>query len=229
MFNKSDNKGFYSPISRAKIIGDEKDLIDIAHHVDKANSERPASSTGSHSFRNVTPPEEPKLGDTYPMSTVATLVVGQDGSATKNASSANITSKADRAIFLDRRRQVDVIIIGGNTARNEPYKRTPAPLIICSRGSTNPVAENPIAQLWNCSPSEAVDKARKLFGENILIEGGPKMIIDLVNSGKIDQLELSLTQATGGENIVDWQLLLTKFKNVEMKQIDDTYFYSAMN
>jgi riboflavin biosynthesis pyrimidine reductase len=130
---------------------------------------------------------------------------------------------------LDRRRQVDVIIIGGNTARNEPYKRTPAPLIICSRGSTNPVAENPIAQLWNCSPSEAVDKARKLFGENILIEGGPKMIIDLVNSGKIDQLELSLTQATGGENIVDWQLLLTKFKNVEMKQIDDTYFYSAMN
>jgi len=163
------------------------------------------------------------------MSTVATLVVGQDGSATKNASSANITSKADRAIFLDRRRQVDVIIIGGNTARNEPYKRTPAPLIICSRGSTNPVAENPIAQLWNCSPSDAVDKARKLFGENILIEGGPKMIIDLVNSGKIDQLELSLTQATGGENIVDWQLLLTKFKNVEMKQIDDTYFYSAMN
>jgi riboflavin biosynthesis pyrimidine reductase len=163
------------------------------------------------------------------MSTVATLVVGQDGSATKNASSANITSKADRAIFLDRRRQVDIIIIGGNTARNEPYKRTPVPLIICSRGSTNPVAENPIAQLWNCSPSDAVDKARKLFGERILIEGGPKMIIDLVNSGKIDQLELSLTQATGGENIVDWQLLLTKFKNVEMKQIDDTYFYSAMN
>jgi riboflavin biosynthesis pyrimidine reductase len=163
------------------------------------------------------------------MSTVATLVVGQDGSATKNASSANITSKADRAIFLDRRRQVDVIIIGGNTARNEPYKRTPAPLIICSRGSTNPVAENPIAQLWNCSPSDAVDKARKLFGENVLIEGGPKMIIDLVNSGKIDQLELSLTQATGGENIVDWHLLLTKFMNVEMKQIDDTYFYSAMN
>ena len=163
------------------------------------------------------------------MSTVATLVVGQDGSATKNSSSTNITSKADRAIFLDRRRAVDVIIIGGNTARNEPYKRTPVPLIVCSRGTTNPVAENPIAQLWNCSPSEAVDKARKLFGERILIEGGPKMITDLVYSGKIDQLELSLTQVTGGENIIDWRLLLTKFKNVEMKQIDDTYFYSADN
>jgi riboflavin biosynthesis pyrimidine reductase len=174
-------------------------------------------------------PEEPRVGDTYPMSTVATLVVGQDGSATKNSSSANITSKADRTIFLNRRRQVDVIIIGGNTARNEPYKRTPVPVIVCSRGSINPVAENPIAKLWNCSPSEAVNKARKLFGENILIEGGPQMIVDLVNSEKIDQLELSLTQVTGGENIVDWQLLLSKFKSVEMKQIDDTHFYSAFN
>jgi riboflavin biosynthesis pyrimidine reductase len=163
------------------------------------------------------------------MSTVATLVVGQDGSTTKNASSANITSQTDRAIFLNRRRGVDVIIIGGNTARNEPYKRTPAPLIVCSRGSINPVAENPIAQLWNCSPGEAVNKARELFGENILIEGGAAMIVDLVNSGKIDQLELSLTQVTGGENIVDWKLLLTKFKNVEMKQIEDTQFYSANN
>jgi dihydrofolate reductase len=130
---------------------------------------------------------------------------------------------------LNRRRQVDVIIIGGNTARNEPYKRTPVPVIVCSRGSINPAAENPIAQLWNCSPSEAVNKARKLFGENILIEGGPQMIVDLVNSEKIDQLELSLTQVTGGENIVDWQLLLSKFKSVEMKQIDDTHFYSAFN
>jgi riboflavin biosynthesis pyrimidine reductase len=163
------------------------------------------------------------------MSTVATLVLGQDGCATKHASSANITSKADRTIFLNRRRQVDVIIIGGNTARNEPYKRTPVPVIVCSRGSINPVAENPIAQLWNCSPSEAVNKARKLFGENILIEGGPQMIVDLVNSEKIDQLELSLTQVTGGENIVDWQLLLSKFKSVEVKQIDDTHFYSAFN
>jgi riboflavin biosynthesis pyrimidine reductase len=174
-------------------------------------------------------PEEPRVGDTYPMSTVATLVVGQDGSATKNSSSANITSKADRTIFLNRRRQVDVIIIGGNTARNEPYKRTPVPVIVCSRGSINPVADNPIAQLWNCSPSEAVDKARKLFGEKILIEGGPQMIMDLLESRKIDQLELSLTQVTGGENIVDWQLLLSKFKSVEMKQIDDTHFYSAFN
>ena len=163
------------------------------------------------------------------MSTIATLVVGRDGSTTKDATSRNISSSADRASFLNRRRQVDVIIIGGNTARNEPYSRTPVPLIICSRSSINPVVENEKSELWNCSPAEAIDKARKVFGENILIEGGPRMIVELVENQKIDQLELSVTEVIGGENILDWQLLLSNFKLVEMQQIEDTQFFSASN
>jgi riboflavin biosynthesis pyrimidine reductase len=163
------------------------------------------------------------------MSTIATLVVGRDGSTTKDATSRNISSSADRATFLNRRRQVDVIIIGGNTARNEPYSRTPVPLIICSRSSINPVVENENSQIWNCSPAEAIDKARKVFGENILIEGGGRMLVELVEDQKIDQLELSVTEVIGGENILDWKLLLSKFKHVEMQQIEDTQFFSASN
>jgi riboflavin biosynthesis pyrimidine reductase len=163
------------------------------------------------------------------MSTIATLVVGRDGSTTKDATSRNISSSADRTTFLNRRRQVDVIIIGGNTARNEPYSRTPVPLIICSRSSINPVVENENSELWNCSPGEAIDKARKVFGENILIEGGVRMIVELVENQKIDQLELSVTEVIGGENILDWQLLLSNFKHVEMQQIEDTQFFSASN
>jgi len=124
------------------------------------------------------------------MSTIATLVVGRDGSTTKDATSRNISSSADRASFLNRRRQVDVIIIGGNTARSEPYSRTPVPL---------------------------------------LIEGGARMIVELVENQKIDQLELSITEVIGGENILDWHLLLSKFKHVEMQQIEDTQFFSASN
>jgi riboflavin biosynthesis pyrimidine reductase len=157
------------------------------------------------------------------------LVVGRDGSTTKDATSRNISSSADRTTFLNRRRQVDVIIIGGNTARNEPYSRTPVPLIICSRSSINPVVENENSELWNCSPGEAIDKARKVFGENILIEGGVRMIVELVENQKIDQLELSVTEVIGGENILDWQLLLSNFKHVEMQQIEDTQFFSASN
>jgi riboflavin biosynthesis pyrimidine reductase len=163
------------------------------------------------------------------MSTIATLVVGRDGSTTKNATSRNISSSVDRTTFLNRRRQVDVIIIGGNTARNEPYSRTPVPLIICSRSSINPVVENENSQIWNCSPEQAIDKARKVFGENVLIEGGARMLVELVEDQKIDQLELSITEVIGGENILDWQLLLSKFKHVEMQQFEDTQFFSASN
>ncbi len=163
------------------------------------------------------------------MSTIATLVVGQDGATTKSGSSKNISSSADRALFLARRRNADAIIIGGNTARYEPYSKTPAPLIICSRSSTNPVPENERAQVWNCSPGEAIDKARTMFGQNILIEGGAQMIVELIDNQKIDQLELSKTQVTGGENVVDWQKLLSQFKRVEIKQIEDTQFFSASN
>jgi riboflavin biosynthesis pyrimidine reductase len=163
------------------------------------------------------------------MSTIATLVVGRDGSTTKDATSRNISSSVDRAFFLNLRRQVDVIIIGGNTARNEPYSRTPVPLIICSRSSINPVVENEKSELWNCSPGEAIDKARKLFGENVLIEGGARMVVELVKDQKIDNLKLSITEVIGGENVLDWQLLLAKFKYVEMQQIEDTQFFSASN
>jgi len=163
------------------------------------------------------------------MGTMATLVVGQDGATTKNGSSKNISSSADREIFLARRRNADVIIIGGNTARNEPYTHTPGPLIICSRSSANPVPKNEKAQVWNCSPGEAIDKACTIFGQNILIEGGAQMIVELIESQKIDHLELSMTQVVSGENVVDWQYLLSQFKHVEMKQIEKTQFFSAFN
>jgi hypothetical protein len=55
------------------------------------------------------------------------------------------------------------------------------------------------------------------------------MIMELVDNQRIDQLELSRTQVTGGENLIDWQYLLSQFKNIEMKQIEDTQFFSASN
>lgn len=163
------------------------------------------------------------------MSVVATLVVGVDGSTTLQGRSAGVSSAQDRDVFLNRRRLVDVIIIGGNTARNEPYTKTPVPLVVISRSSKNPVQENPLAQVWNCSPADAVDKAQTIFGENILIEGGISMIIELIENDLIDQMELTVTPTTGGENKVDWKLLLAKFKDTTMTQIQETKFYSAKN
>lgn len=163
------------------------------------------------------------------MSIVATLVVGADGSTSKESRSAGVSSPQDRKQFLQRRREVDCIIVGGNTARNEPYNRTPVPLVVISRSLVNPVQGNHLALFWNCSPVQAVEKARRLFGDKILIEGGITMINELIDNKVIDRLELSVTHATGGEERIDWKVLLNRFKNCESREVEGTTFYTASN
>jgi len=163
------------------------------------------------------------------VSIVATLVVGTDGSTSKESRSAGVSSPADRKIFLQRRREVDCIIIGGNTARHEPYNRTPVPLVVISRSLVNPVQGNHLASLWNCSPVQAVEKARTQFGQNILIEGGITMINELIGHNVIDRIELSVTPASGGEDRIDWKALIAQFAHCQSHEVDGTYFYSAHN
>lgn len=163
------------------------------------------------------------------MSVVATLVVGSDGSTSKESRSAGVSSPADRQVFLQRRREVDCIIIGGNTARHEPYNRTPVPLIVISRSLVNPVQGNHLAHFWNCSPAQAVEKAQKQFGDKILIEGGVTMINELIDQSIIDELELSVTPASGGQDRVDWKGLIAKFAHCQSREVDGTTFYSAHN
>ena len=163
------------------------------------------------------------------VSVVATLVVGSDGSTSKESRSAGISSPEDRKAFLQRRREVDVIIVGGNTARQEPYNRTPVPLVVISRSLVNPVQGNHLALFWNCSPAKAVEKASTLFGEKILIEGGISMINELISLNLIDQLELSVTPAIVGEDTVDIKELLSHFAQVSQREEAGTVFYSAHN
>jgi len=75
----------------------------------------------------------------------------------------------------------------------------------------------------------AVDKARALFGEKILIEGGISMINELLGYKKIDQLELSVTPATGGEDTIDIKQLLSHFSQIDKREESGTVFYSARN
>ena len=73
----------------------------------------------------------------------------------------------------------------------------------------------------------AVDKARALFGEKILIEGGISMINELLEHKKIDRLELSVTQVSGGEDRIDIQEMLSHFSHVESVTESETTFYTA--
>ncbi|MFM9151423.1 MAG: dihydrofolate reductase family protein [Candidatus Planktophila sp.] len=158
---------------------------------------------------------------------IATLVVGKDGSTSKNGSSRGVTSTLDRARFLERRRHVDAILIGGNTARTEPYRKTPVPVVVISTSMVNVLADNRQAYWWNTSAEDALERAARLFGPTILIEAGPSIINELIHLGKIDRLELSVTEVTDGEEKIDIQEMLSHFKDVTSVNEGETIFYTA--
>jgi len=160
---------------------------------------------------------------------IASLVVGSDGSTSKDGRSAGVSSAADRRAFLARRRSADALLIGGNTARNEPYQKTSVPVVIVSKSMLNPLSNNRLAHWWNCDPVEALARAQRLFGETIIIESGISIIEELISAKKIDRLELSVTAVTGGEDQVDFKKLLSKFTQVTARVEEDTTFYTASN
>lgn len=133
----------------------------------------------------------------------------------------------DRQRFLIRRRASDCLIIGGNTARSEGYQKTPVPLVILSRSLPDLISQNPLAHWWAIPPADAVVRARAQFGDEILIEAGISIITELLDLGVIDQLELSVTQASGGENRIAINQLFKYFTDINKTQIDDTIFYSC--
>jgi riboflavin biosynthesis pyrimidine reductase len=162
------------------------------------------------------------------MPIIATLVVGADGSTSKNGNSAGVTTELDRTEFLQRRRRADCIIIGGNTARTEPYQRTPVPVVVLSRALVNPLSGNRLAHCWNLSPVKAVDKALETFGPRIHIEAGATILEELVAAGRIDELELSITAVRDGEDKLDVEKFLTHFSIIKDQSVGGTRFISAI-
>ena len=161
------------------------------------------------------------------MTVTVTLVTGSDGSTSKGGNSAGVSSAADRTSFLDRRRAAECILIGGNTARTEPSQRTPVPVVVISRSLINPLANNRLAHCWNLTPVKALDRAIKTFGPNVHVEAGASIIDELLSAGRVDALELSVTEVSGGEDKVDLAKLLSYFSQQSEKIVDGTRFISA--
>ena len=161
------------------------------------------------------------------MAVYATLVIGCDGSTSKNGSSREIATGADRSEFLERRRTVDFILIGGQTARCEPYHRTPVPVVVASRSMINALADNRNAYWWNCSPQEALARGIKKFGSNVLVEAGANLILELIEARVLDGIFLSITPHSGGDEKIDYRNLISNFTEVTTREVEDTQFIEA--
>ena len=162
------------------------------------------------------------------MAVTVTLVIGLDGSTSKDGTSSGVSNKADRTSFLARRRSADCILIGGSTARLEPYHQTPVPVVVISRNLNNPLADNRLAHCWNLSPIAALNRAIETFGSNIHIEAGISIVGELIEAERVDYLELSITQTIGGENRIDVKSLLSHFTIVRDETIEGTRFISGV-
>jgi dihydrofolate reductase len=122
---------------------------------------------------------------------------------------------------------VDFIFIGGETARTEPYHRTPVPVVVASRSLVNALADNRLAHWWNLSPSVANEKGIKKFGQNVLVESGARMLEQLLSARALDGIYLSVTNVKDGDNLVDYETLLQNFYSIDRQVIGDTLFIEA--
>jgi riboflavin biosynthesis pyrimidine reductase len=139
----------------------------------------------------------------------ANLVIGADGSTTINGRSKGLSSAVDRERFHKLRQSAQVILIGGNSARNEPYANTPTRLVVVSKDKNLGLKlGNPLAEFWDTTPLQALTRLESEGTESVLIEGGVNLLKPLLAAKAIDDFFITKTRKIDGENKVDLKILL---------------------
>ena len=151
----------------------------------------------------------------------ANLVIGADGSTTFNGSSRGLSFPADRLRFHQLRAEFHAILIGGNTAKNEPYGKTPLPLIVLSHHPLPALIKaNERAVLWDLSLPVAITRAKQEYGD-LLVEAGPKLLSAALRLGLLTELFVTISPATPGENQIDLNEFIAGAEEISRESIDD--------
>ena len=150
----------------------------------------------------------------------ANLVLGADGSTTLGGSSSALSFPADRVRFHQLRREFKAILIGGNTARHEPYAKTPLPLIILSHQPHPFLLEsNNLAVVWNLPLREAISRATLIYGD-LLLEAGPALVSKAVDDELLTELFLSVSPKIPSENQIDLASLTAAATQISEERIE---------
>ncbi len=160
----------------------------------------------------------------------ANLIVGIDGSTTANGSSIGLSNDEDRQRFHQLRGKSDLILIGGNTARREPYKRTPIPLYILTHSKVKLQPKNQLAKQFQLTPKQLLEEVGSKFESSselpikLLVEAGPKLLLEMISQSLVDYLYLTVSLNKKGENKVDIDELIKDFRLVRNETKKDYEF-----
>lgn len=149
---------------------------------------------------------------------VSTLDGAANGESGKSGS---INNEADKRVFHALRAQADAIVVGAGTARTERYHVASVPLVIVSHRGLVPeqLQDAPVGTvlLVTCADSLGLDECREALGtdqvivagesqvdlaamkaalvergfRDLLCEGGPHLLRDLLAAGVADELCLT--------------------------------------
>ena len=164
-----------------------------------------------------------------PVIVTANLIVGKDGSTSKSGSSTPLSTQEDRDRFNALRLKNDLILIGGNTARREPYKRTPIPLYILTHTKVRLQPKNQLAKQFSLSAKEMIAEIGNKIesskeGINLLVEAGPSLLTQMISDSLIDQLYLTVNLDLNGDNQISISDLTSSFELVESEIVGSCEF-----
>ena len=157
--------------------------------------------------------------------------MGKDGSTTANNSSIGLSTDEDRARFKQLRSKADLILIGGNTARREPYKKTPVPLFILTHAKVRLQPKNQLAKQFSMSITELLSEISNNFAPteslssiNLLVEAGPILLQQMIDLSLIDNLYLTKNLEKDGENKISIENLIKPFKLITSERVGSCEF-----
>ena len=156
----------------------------------------------------------------------ANLIVGSDGSTTANNSSIGLSTDEDRLRFKQLRSKSDLILIGGNTARREPYKRTPVPLYILTHAKVRLQPKNQLAKQFPMGITDLFSEISNNFSPiettspiNLLVEAGPILLQEMIELSLINHLYLTKNLEKSGENKISIEKLTATFKLISNERV----------
>lgn len=167
------------------------------------------------------------------------------GAAGSDGRSGSINNEVDREVFALLRDLADVIVVGAGTARAEGYRPATRPIVVVSRSGTVPELLRGAASgdvlLATCAAAPQLTQARALLGDEavwvlgeesvdlgqlrarltergwrqILCEGGPGLLRDLMAAGVVDELCLTWVpelQAGSTTNLLTGEQIAVKLE-----------------